>query len=51
MNVLPVTPRLLTVAEYLTLGEPESGYTELVEGRVIQTSEPFAVRIDLDALI
>ena len=35
MSVLPVTPRLLTVAEYLTLGEPESGYMELVEGRLV----------------
>jgi Uma2 family endonuclease len=35
VSVLPVAPRLLTVAEYLALGEPESGYTELVEGRVV----------------
>jgi Uma2 family endonuclease len=35
VSVLPVSPRLLTVAEYLTLGEPDSGYTELVEGRVV----------------
>ena len=27
VSVLPVAPRLLTVAEYLALGEPESGYT------------------------
>ena len=27
-------PRLLTVAEYLALGETELGYDELVEGRV-----------------
>jgi hypothetical protein len=32
MSVLPVAPRPLTVAEYLAFGEPESGYTELVEG-------------------
>jgi Uma2 family endonuclease len=28
-------PRLLTVAEYLALGETETGYDELVEGRVV----------------
>jgi Uma2 family endonuclease len=30
-------PRLLTVAEYLELGETESGYSELVEGRAVLT--------------
>jgi len=35
VSVLPGAPRLLTVVEYLALGEPESGYTELVEGRVV----------------
>jgi len=33
-------PRLLTVAEYLELGEIEPGYTELVEGRVILSPSP-----------
>ncbi len=28
-------PRLLTVAEYLALGQTETGYDELVEGRVV----------------
>jgi Uma2 family endonuclease len=35
VSVLPVAQRLLTVAGYLALGEPESGYTELVEGRAV----------------
>lgn len=42
MTVLPAVSRLLTVAEYLALGEPESGYTELVEGRVV--ASPSAAR-------
>lgn len=33
-------PRLLTVSEYLELGEIEPGYSELVEGRVIITPSP-----------
>ncbi len=33
-------PRLLTVAEYLELGETELGYDELVEGRVVMTPGP-----------
>lgn len=33
-------PRLLTVAEYLALGETEPGYTELVEGRLITSPSP-----------
>jgi Uma2 family endonuclease len=33
-------PHLLTVAEYLELGEPPWGYDELVEGRVIRTPSP-----------
>lgn len=37
-----VRPRLLTVAEYLELGETESGYSELVEGRVVLTPSPYA---------
>lgn len=33
-------PRLLTVAEYLELGETELGYDELVEGRVVTSPSP-----------
>jgi len=33
-------PRLLTVTEYLALGEVEPGYTELFEGRVLLTPTP-----------
>ena len=33
-------PRLLTVAEYLALGETEHGYDELVEGRVFMSPSP-----------
>jgi Uma2 family endonuclease len=33
-------PRLLTVAEYLELGETEQGYDELVEGRVVTSPSP-----------
>ena len=33
-------PRLLTVAEYLALGETELGYDELVEGRVFVSPRP-----------
>ena len=33
-------PRLLTVAEYLALGETETGYDELVEGRVVVSPSP-----------
>ena len=33
-------PRLLTVAEYLALGETELGYDELVEGRVVMSPSP-----------
>lgn len=37
----PLAPtRLLTVDEYLALGETESGYTELVEGRVVMSPSP-----------
>jgi len=35
-------PRLLTVAEYLALGEIEPGYSELVEGRLVITPSPLA---------
>ena len=33
-------PRLLTVAEYLDIGEVESGYTELEEGRLLLSPSP-----------
>lgn len=33
-------PRLLTVSEYLALGETEQGYDELVEGRVVTSPSP-----------
>jgi Uma2 family endonuclease len=35
VTALPHAPRLLTAAEYLALGEPASGYEELVEGRIV----------------
>jgi Uma2 family endonuclease len=37
MSTQPVAPqhRLLTVAEYLAIGEVEPGYTELAEGRLL----------------
>lgn len=39
----PLAPRrLLTVSQYLELGEIEPGYSELVEGRVISTPSPMA---------
>lgn len=63
MTIQPVAPPpLLTVAEYLEIGEIELGYSELVEGRLLMTpspapdhnsagpTEPFGVEIDLDAL-
>jgi Uma2 family endonuclease len=42
VSVQPVTPphRLLTVAEYLEIGEVEPGYTELVEGRLLMSPSP-----------
>lgn len=40
MTTSLVRPRLFTVAEYLELGETESGYSELVEGRLILTPSP-----------
>ncbi|MFI9008754.1 Uma2 family endonuclease [Actinosynnema sp. NPDC053489] len=33
-------PHLFTVADYAALGEPESGYTELQEGRVLLSPSP-----------
>lgn len=33
-------PRLLTIAEYIELGETESGYSELVEGRCVLSPNP-----------
>jgi Uma2 family endonuclease len=40
MSVPVGEPRLLTVAEYLALGETEPGYDELVEGRVVVSPSP-----------
>ncbi len=33
-------PHLFTVAEYAELGEPESGYSELQEGRILMSPSP-----------
>lgn len=33
-------PALLTVADFLALGETEPGYDELVEGRVVTSPSP-----------
>ena len=41
MSTQPVMPhRLLTVAEYLEIGEVEPGYTELVDGRLMLSPSP-----------
>lgn len=41
MTAIPVPPNhLLTVAEYAALGEVESGYTELLEGRLLMSPSP-----------
>lgn len=41
MTALPQPPvHLLTVAEYVELGETEPGYTELVEGRLLMSPSP-----------
>ncbi len=41
MSLQPVVPtHLLTVAEYLEIGELESGYSELVEGRLLLSPSP-----------
>lgn len=41
MTIQPVAPRhLLTVAEYLEIGEIELGYSELVEGRLLMSPSP-----------
>ncbi len=41
MTALPQPPaHLLTVTEYAELGETESGYTELVEGRLLVSPSP-----------
>jgi Uma2 family endonuclease len=41
MAIQPVVPpHLLTVAEYLEIGEVEPGYTELVEGRLLMCPSP-----------
>lgn len=41
MSLQPVAPpHFLTVAEYLEIGEIESGYSELVEGRLLMSPSP-----------
>ncbi|MGH4022223.1 MAG: hypothetical protein ACRDT0_23915 [Pseudonocardiaceae bacterium] len=41
MTALPQPwDHLLTVAEYAELGETESGYTELLEGRLLMSPSP-----------
>jgi Uma2 family endonuclease len=41
MSIQPVMPlRAMTVAEYLAIGEVESGYTELEEGRLVLAASP-----------
>lgn len=41
MTIQPVAPpHLLTVAEYLEIGEIELGYSELVEGRLLMIPSP-----------
>jgi Uma2 family endonuclease len=41
VTIQPVAPlHLLTVAEYLEIGEIEPGYTELVEGRLLMSPSP-----------
>jgi Uma2 family endonuclease len=41
MTIQPVVPpRLLTVAEYLEIGEVEPGYTELVGGQLLMCPSP-----------
>ncbi|SFP29246.1 Endonuclease, Uma2 family (restriction endonuclease fold) [Amycolatopsis arida] len=41
MSTLPEPPsHLLTIAEYAALGEVETGYTELVEGRLLMSPSP-----------
>jgi Uma2 family endonuclease len=44
VSTQPVTPphRLLTVDDYLEIGEVEPGYTELVEGRLLKSPSPTA---------
>ncbi|WP_158881783.1 Uma2 family endonuclease [Amycolatopsis anabasis] len=36
----PVIDEPLTIAEYLELGEPRSGYTELIEGSLLMSPSP-----------
>ncbi len=41
MTIQPVAPlHLLTVSEYLEIGEVEPGYSELVEGRLLMSPSP-----------
>jgi Uma2 family endonuclease len=57
MTIQPVAPpHLLTVAEYLDIGEIEPGYSELVEGRLLMSPSPvpdhnravFRMAVELD---
>ncbi|MGQ0575277.1 MAG: Uma2 family endonuclease [Pseudonocardia sp.] len=41
-DIAAAQPRLLTIAEYLAIGEVEPGYTELFEGRVVRVPSPQA---------
>lgn len=36
----PAPDHLLAIAEYAELGEPQSGYTELIEGRIMTSPSP-----------
>jgi Uma2 family endonuclease len=40
VSIQPAAARLLTVAEYLAIGEVEYGYSELVEGRLVMSPSP-----------
>jgi Uma2 family endonuclease len=40
VSIQPTAARLLTVAEYLAIGEVEHGYSELVEGRLVMSPSP-----------
>ncbi|WP_223199230.1 Uma2 family endonuclease [Solihabitans fulvus] len=39
-HMLAMPTHLLTIEEYTALGEPESGYTELEEGRLLMSPSP-----------
>jgi Uma2 family endonuclease len=40
VSIQPTAARLLTVAEYLAIGEVDYGYSELVEGRLVMSPSP-----------